>query len=166
MWFKLLSSRSSFQLEDEFQTPLNLNSEVSTPKILLLFSFWYFMQKGRAGSIGPLPTLSWRCPMPRIKVWRCPETRTRAGNSFSYWAIQNQLNQLPSNPLLSLKSLFSASKYRSTKSRMLFSSYVSLCFLISSRNFLIASIAFCALVTSNCQKKSHHQFFVDDVKKV
>ena len=42
VWFKLLSSRTSFQLEDEFRTPQNLNSEVSTPKILL-FSSWYFM---------------------------------------------------------------------------------------------------------------------------
>ena len=38
---------------------------------------------------GHLWTLSRRCPTLRIKVRRCPETRTRAGNSSSYWAIQN-----------------------------------------------------------------------------
>ena len=88
VWFKLLSSRTSFQLEEEFQAPPNLNSEVSTPKILL-FSSWYFMQIGWWESVGHLQTLSWSCPTFQIKVQRCPQTRTRAGNSSSYWAVQN-----------------------------------------------------------------------------
>ena len=78
VWFELLSSRTSFQLKDEFWTPSNLNSEVSTPKILL-FSSWYFMQMAWWESIGHLRTLSQRCPMLWIKVWRCPETHARLG---------------------------------------------------------------------------------------
>ena len=35
-------------LRMSFRTPLNLNSEVSNPKILL-FSYWFFMQIGWAG---------------------------------------------------------------------------------------------------------------------
>ena len=35
-------------LRTSFRTPLNLNSEVSNPKILL-FSYWFFMQIGWAG---------------------------------------------------------------------------------------------------------------------
>ena len=64
-----------------------------TPKILL-FSSWYFMQIVWWESIGHLRTLSQRCPMLRIKVWRCPETRTRAGNSSSNWPIQNPLESV------------------------------------------------------------------------
>ena len=82
------SVRGRVSSSNKFRTPPNLNSEVSTPKILL-FSSWYFMQIGCQESVGHLRTLSQRCPMLRIKVWRCPETRTRAGNSSSYWAIQN-----------------------------------------------------------------------------
>ena len=88
VWSKLLSSRTSFQFEDEFQMPPNLNPEVSTPKILL-FSSWYFMQIGWQESIAHLWTLSQRCPTLWIKVRRCPETRSRAGNSSSYLAVQN-----------------------------------------------------------------------------
>ena len=75
--FKLLSSRSSFQLEDEFRIPLNLNSEVSNCKISL-FSSRYFMQID-VFAVGHL----W------IKVRRCLETRPRAGNSTSNWGVQN-----------------------------------------------------------------------------
>ena len=70
-----------------------------TPKILL-FSSWYFIQIGWWESVGHIQTLSQRCPMLRIKVWRCPETRTRAGNSSSYWAIQNPL-KITDSPLVS-----------------------------------------------------------------
>ena len=37
--------------------------------------------------VGHLRTLSWRCPTLWIKVQRCPETRPRAGNSSSNWAV-------------------------------------------------------------------------------
>ena len=48
------------------------------------------MQIGWVGSVGHLRTISRRYPMLlTVKVWRCPETRTRAGNSSSYWATQN-----------------------------------------------------------------------------
>ena len=88
---RVSSSRMSFwtppNLNSEVSTlvwtTLTLNSEASNPKILL-FSYWFFLQIGWAGSIGLLRTLSWRCSTLRIKVCRCPETRTRAGNSSSY----------------------------------------------------------------------------------
>ena len=87
MSFQLILELS---LRMSFWTPQNLNSEVSNPKILL-FSYWFFMQIGWAGSIGHLWTLSQRCSTLWIMVWRCPETRTWAGNPSSYWAIQNPI---------------------------------------------------------------------------
>ena len=81
VWFKLLSSMTTLKLEDEFL-------DTSKPQFrgVLCCKLRF---RGVQKFVGHLRTLSWRCPTLRIKVRRCPETRTRAGNSSSYWAIQN-----------------------------------------------------------------------------